>query len=201
MDKRPTVSLAIPIHNMERSAFFLARLFDSLQWQTFKDYEIVISQESGTMAYNSNCAIQRCRGEIVKVLYMDDYFTEQDSLKKMVDAFKGGWLVTGCLHDDGNTLGRHHIPSYNHAIHTGNNTIGSPSVLMFENKDPLLFDGTMNWLLDCDLYKRLYERYGEPTILEEPLVILGVGTHQTTYKLTDEEKQQEVFYSIAKHAR
>ena len=201
MDTKPAkVSIALPVHHMDNAAFFLRRLFQSLERQTFRDYEICISQESGTMAQNTNAAIKKCRGEIVKVLYMDDYLSKHDSLELMVNSFSGGWLVTGCLHDDGYLVGGAHVPRYSGDIHTGNNTIGSPSVLMFENKDPLLFDETMNWLLDCDLYKRLHERYGPPTILEEPLVTLGIGLHQTTYKLTNEEKQREVSYSIAKHS-
>ena len=185
---------------MDNGPFFISRLIHSLETQTFTDFDVKFTDEEGTMAMNTNAAIRRCKGQIVKVLYMDDYLTSPDSLQKMVDAFNGGWLVTGCVHDDGTTIGNPHIPSYNDQIHTGANTIGSPSVLMFANDQPLLFDERMNWLLDCDLYKRLYARYGPPTIVPEPLVTIGIGPHQTTYKLSDEQKEQEVFYSIAKHS-
>lgn len=194
----PKVSIVIPIHWFDGWQFFLMRCLESIERQTFTDYEVIITK-AGSMAVNSNRAIQCARGEIVKVLYVDDYLTQKDSLQKMVDAFTGGWLVTGCLHDDDGRIGNLHVPKYNDQIHTGNNTIGSPSVLMFENKNPLLFDENMSWTLDCDLYKRLFNRYGAPITLNDPLVTLGIGGHQTTYKLTDEEKAREVDYSIKKH--
>lgn len=186
---------------MPNAAFFLRRLFHSLEIQTFQDYEIVVTKETGSMAVNTNAAIKKSNGRLVKILYMDDYLSKPDSLEQMVARFNGGWLVTGCDHDNGETIGNPHIPSYNHEIHTGKNTIGSPSVLMFENDKPLLFDEFLSWTLDCDYYKRLYERYGPPTILEEPLVTLGIGTHQTTHRLTQDQKDREVYYTIAKHRK
>ena len=199
METRPKVSCAIPIHNMENAAFFLRRLMQSLERQTFKDFEIVITKEDGTMAQNTNAAIKKCKGELIKILYMDDYLAHESALENMVESFKSGWLATGCIHDNGAHLFNTHYPAYNDEIHLGKNTIGSPSVIMIENKEPLLFDETMNWLLDCDYYKRLHARYGKPTLLQNVDVVIGVGKHQTTHKLTDEEKLSEHDYLNQKY--
>lgn len=196
----PKISIAIPIHNMENAAFFLRRLMASLEIQTYKNFEIVITKEPGTMAQNTNAAIKKSEGDLIKILYMDDYLAHPDSLKLMVENFKEGWLATGCLHDDGQRIGNPHYPQYSEDIHTGNNTIGSPSVIMIENDQPLLFDEHMNWLLDCDYYKRLHERYGEPTLLFDYSVIIGVGSHQTTHKLSEEDKTGELHHLIAKYS-
>lgn len=170
----------------------------SIEKQTYKDYEIVIT-ENGKMAENTNSAIKKAKGDIIKILFMDDYFNHENALKNIVENFKGGWLVTGCVHNGGGENYNPHLPSYNDMIHTGQNTIGSPSVLSFENNEPLLFDEEMSWLLDCDLYKRLYERYGEPTILNDLNVTIGVGDHQMTHLLTEEEKLSEHYYLNEKY--
>lgn len=184
---------------MQNAAFFLERLMASLRIQTFQDFEIVITKD-GKMAENTNAAIKKAKGEIVKIMYLDDYLVYPDSLQIMVDDFKGGWLATGCLHDDGTGLFNHHIPTWNDRINEGANTIGSPSVIMIENDNPIMFDETMSWLLDCDYYKRLYERYGLPTLIDAPLVAIGVHPGQMTNILTDDQKLAEHKYINKKYA-
>ena len=192
------LSIAVPTHNMENAAGFLRRLMQSLEKQTFQDFEIVITKD-GKMAENTNAAIKKCKGEIIKIMYMDDYFAHENSLQNTVQGFKGGWLATGCLHDSGNSeLDRPHLPHYN-GIPNNSNTIGSPSVIAFENSDsPILFDEQMTWVLDLDYYKRLFEKYGEPTVLDTYDIAIGTGGHQMTYKLTDEERKNEELYFLEK---
>ena len=184
------LSIAIPFHWMENWPFFLTRCLKSIEEQSFKDYEIIV-MKVGSMPVTSNAVIKGCKGEIIKILYVDDYFSHQDALKNIVEAFSGNWLVTGCEHDDGQQRFNQHLPLWNDEVPNGKNTIGSPSVLAFENNEPLLFDERLSWLLDCQLYGRLYKRYGVPTILNDINVVIGLGSHQMTHKLTDEEKEAE----------
>lgn len=181
---------------MENGEFFLNRLKESLDKQTFRDFELVITKE-GKMAENTNAAIRKSKGELIKILYMDDYLAHPDALQMISDAFEGEWLVTGCAHDPGTHT---HYPVYNDRIHEGINTIGSPSVLTLKNDDPLLFDESLTWLLDCDLYKRLYEKHGTPTILNDINVVIGVGGHQTTHLLSEDIKVAEHDYLENKYA-
>ena len=183
------LSIATPIYDMPNGDFFLGRLEKSLEEQTFTDFELVVTKE-GRMAENTNAAIKKSKGEIVKVLYQDDYLAHKDSLKNIVEAFTSGWLVTGCEHDNGHHFNPH-LPEWNDEVPNGKNTIGSPSVLAFENNEPLLFDERLSWLLDCELYGRLYKRYGMPTILNDINITIGLHAGQMTHKLTDEEKQAE----------
>lgn len=192
------ISLCVPIHEMKDKMFFLNRLWSSIDKQTFKDFEVVMTEE-GKMAENTNAAIKRAKGEIIKILYMDDYLADENALQRIVEAFRGGWLVTGCLHDDREKKFNPHYPTFR--PEDTDNFIGSPSVLAFENKDPLLFDEMMTWLLDFDLYKRLYKRYGMPTILNDLNVIIGIGPHQTTHLLSDEIKLQEKKYTQKKYGK
>jgi glycosyltransferase involved in cell wall biosynthesis len=208
----PRISIAIPTHNMPDKDFFLKRCLDSIEIQTFRDYEIVIT-EDGKMAENTNSAISKAKGEIIKILFMDDFFAHEKALENIVNSFEGGWLATGCVHarNDGITYNPH-FPSYNHAMHTGINSIGSPSVVAFENwnykpsksKSPSasipIFDTALSYLLDCDLYKRLYERYGEPTLLNDMSVVICIHGNQTSNVLTDAEKQEEFEYMKQKYS-
>ena len=200
--RNPTISIVIPIHDMPNGSFFLWRLIQSIVTQTYKDYEIVIVQD-GLMAENTNAGIRKANGELVKILYLDDYFAHENALKDIVESFMENdtWLVTGCLHQSGiEPPHSYHEPKYTDDIYTGNNCIGSPSVLTFRRGGTEYFDTQLSWLLDCDLYKRLHDKYGLPTILNSPNVVIGLHQGQTSNLLSDEDKKKEQDYLIEKYA-
>lgn len=186
------ISIAVPVHNMQNRRFFIDRLEKSLEEQTFQDFEVVVT-EDGKMAENTNSAIKKSKGEIIKVLYMDDYLAHKDALKNLAEAEPFDWLATGCDHDFNGQKHNPHLPSFE-GILKGINTIGSPSVVAFRNDKPLLFDEKLSWLLDVDLYQRLYLKYGPPKLLDTIDTTIGIHEGQMTNILTDEEKQQEVDY-------
>ncbi|MEK6878614.1 MAG: glycosyltransferase family A protein [Nanoarchaeota archaeon] len=197
------ISVVIPIHNMQNLDFFLGRLMQSLQIQTYRDFEIVITKD-GKMAENTNAGIKKATGEIIKIMYADDYLAHPDSLKNIAENFKGGWLATGCIHDwgDGELINPHEA-RIDGILKSSSftNTIGSPSVIAVENKDPLLFDENMTWVLDIDYYDRLYKRYGLPTILDSYDVVMGCGDHQITHIMSEEDKKKEEKYFINKYGK
>lgn len=191
------VSLIIPYHDMENGAFFLKRAIDSVMSQSFKDHEIILTKE-GRMAENTNAGIKKANGDIIKILYMDDYLYHKDSLAEIAANFKGGWMATACIHDDGEVIANVHNPFWNQSVPKGVNTIGSPSVIAFENNDPELFNEELDWVLDCELYGRLFKRYGPPTILHDVNVAMGIHSGQMTRVLTDDQKHKEVNYLLKK---
>lgn len=191
------ISVAVPVYDMENGEFFLNRLKKSLDEQIFRDFELVITEQGG-MAENTNNAIKASKGELVKILYMDDYLAHPNALQEISDNFIGEWLVTGCAHDPGT---HSHYPAYNDDIYLGVNTIGSPSVLTMRRESALLFDEKLTWLLDCDLYRRLYEKYGEPTILNDINVMIGIHAGQSTHLIPDTIKSDEHEYLIEKYDR
>lgn len=182
---------------MDNWQFFLNRCLESIERQSFKNYEVVLINHSN-MPITSNRAIESCTGEIVKVLYMDDYLAHENSLKNIVDAYPFSWLVTACDHDVNGVRINPHQASFD-GIEQNTNTIGSPSVLAFK-KDchPTLFDEQLSWVLDTDLYKRLNARYGKPKVLEDVNVTIGVHDGQMTNILSSEEKEIEQNYLINK---
>ncbi len=201
----PKVSIVIPFHWMKNWQFFLTRCLESIENQSFKDYEVILTKV-GSMPVTTNRVIQEAKGELIKVLYMDDYLVHGSSLEKIVEAFdyrhinfKGEkpveWLITAT--DDNEN------PHWTDDIETGNNKLGSPSALVFRNhfESNLLFDENMSWLLDCDYYKRMYEKYGEPLIWNTIAVRIGKGDHQMTHILTNEQKLAEHEYIKEKYGK
>ncbi len=197
------ISICIPIYEMHgRGEEMLRRCLNSIAKQTFKDYEVVVSNNSAGdwayllcneyakvryiynpirgMAINTNNAMKKAKGELIKVLYQDDYFAHENALQEIVDKFKPEdvWMITACSNN----------PAPFYSI---NNTLGSPSVLTMRNKLDMWFDESLTWVLDLDLYKRLYKKYGEPKILLDVNVVIGLGPHQVTNNLSLETKINE----------
>lgn len=196
MDKsiRPKVSIVVPYHDMENAEFFLKRNIDSIMSQTYTNYEIVLTKE-GKMAENTNAGIRKARGELIKILYLDDYFAHENALQDIVDNFTGYWMITA--------TNNNHNPYYTEDIETGNNRLGSPSALTMRNENRIFFDEQMTWLLDCDYYKRMYQLWGLPDILKvigrKENVVIGEGPHQMTHILTEEQKDSEFTYMQQKY--
>lgn len=221
------ITIAIPTHEMENREFFLRRSLDMLAKQTFKDFDIVISDNSNDkvlrdiayleypdldtmwyfnpkkgMAKNTNSAIKKSKGDLIKILYLDDYLFSENSLKEIVDNFSDAcdWLITGCLHDSGDAKPLNpHYPSFERQ--DSDNYVGSPSVLTIKRGLKIYFDEKMTWLLDLDFYKRLYDKTGPPAFLHKLNVVIGIGKHQMTQILSDELKNNEREYINKKYVK
>ena len=189
--ENPRISIIVPTADVEGKEF-LPRCLDSIEIQNYRNYEVLVMNE-GRVAYNMNQGIKKATGDIIKILCHDDYFNGPYSLEEIASAWKGGWLVSGCIHHrgDGNLV-MSHTPGWNDHIHRGFNTIGGLSVLAFENKAPLFFTEGLDWVVDVDFYKRAFQRYGLPRFLVTDNVVIGYGPHQTTFKLTEEQRRKEV---------
>jgi len=194
----------------------LERNLDMLEKQIFRDFDVVITDNSAEdkleelckkyksldikyfrnsrkgISANTNEAIRRSTGELIKILYQDDYLVSEYSLKEIADTFKGHWLVTACEHDSGGNKYNAHYPMYSEDIHFGNNTIGSPSVLTIKNDKPMLFDENLGWLLDCEYYKRMYDKYGEPAILDSINVCIGIHEGQVSNLIDETYKRKDL---------
>lgn len=204
--KQPKISIAVPSYEMHgRGLEFLKRNFDSLLTQTFKDFEVVVTDDSPDdkirnfcrycndldiqysrsplergMARNTNNAIKNAKGELIKILYQDDYLAHPNVLREIIDNFIDNinWLVTPANNNP-------------HPYYSEVNTIGSPSVLTIRNDNPILFNEDLKWVLDLDYYKQLFVKFGEPRVLQNVGIIMGIGDHQETAHLSEEIKRKE----------
>lgn len=229
MNKLPLLSVAIPTYEAKGfGVIYLEKNFRILQDQTFKDFEIIISDNSKTdaildltkmyadkldikyfkndrigMSKNTNFAIQKSNGKYIKILYQDDFLYSRHSLSDIAKETSNDfdWLVTACEHsNDGETFYRSFYPKYHHDIHLGNNTISSPSVLTIKNReDKLFFDENITWLMDVDYYKMCYKKYGNPCILNTINVVNRTAASQTSSSISQEQIQAETRYTYLKH--
>tara|TARA_Y100000593_G_C4322258_1_gene344536 strand:+ start:9526 stop:10212 length:687 start_codon:yes stop_codon:yes gene_type:complete len=226
------ISIAIPAYESKgRAAEFARFQMESFTRQTYKDFEIVISDHSkdnvikdvceqyrdrlnirhvfneegrGLSSYNINNAMKHCSGEIIKFLWFDDMLWDKNSLLYTKEAFteETNWLVSACQHtrDDGKSFYRTFYPRYNNQIHLGNNTISGPSVLSIRNDpDKIYFDDRMIWLMDCDYYKRLYLKYGQPAILNKITVVNRDHPDQLTHVMDPQIKKDEYKMMVEKY--
>ena len=201
---KPRFSICIPVWEQHGFGLqYLKDLIHSIQIQTFQDWEIVVSdhsqnddisdylftiykQDRGGVKYvrnlsdygngvvNLNQALQRAEGEIIKIMFQDDFMFDRRCLEKFDEAFKyknNKWAVCGCNHTrDGVNFERPMVPSWNDKLLEGVNTISSPSVLAFRNENIELFDDNLTMLMDVEYYYRMDKRYGLPVMIEDCLV-------------------------------
>lgn len=202
------ISICIPTYEMNgKGVEYLEYSLNILYQQTYKDFDIVISDHSkaddiqnlcerwnsvldinyvrneykrGNSSANANNAIKNAKGELIKILFQDDFLYNEYSLETQLKYFNSGWLVTACCHYDGEKIYNPFYPRYHDEIQYGYNTISSPSVLMFENNDILEFDENLISLMDVDYYKRLYDRYNIPNICNDICVVNRIHPDSVT---------------------
>lgn len=153
-------------------------------------------RDKGCSSCNFNNALAQCRGDLIKVLMQDDYLCDPASIEKIVRTFEDSnvkWLLNGSCHGTHvETPVGSMIPNYDdRLVVRGLNTIGGPSVLTFRKECVQPFDETLIWMMDCDYYKRLFDKYGPPTILAESLVFITRHKDQISSWLDETTKRTE----------
>lgn len=222
-------SIIIPTWEQHgKGTFFLNQLLTSIKEQTFTDFEVIISDHSkdteiknlsrtfsslnivyitnssnrGNSPANLNTGLSYAKGEIIKIMFQDDFFIDKDALSMIDKSFKETshkWLINGsCITEDSKHFTNHMIPEFTSALLEGNNRIGSPSVLSFVNENIIFFDEKLVMLMDCDYYYSLYRKYGTPCILESCLVANTSHPHQIS-KMYDRDLQLEINLIKIKH--
>lgn len=111
-----------------RGNVYLKESFDILTMQTFKDFDVIISDHSkndfveklckeysdrldityiknehkhGSSSANINNAIKNAKGRLIKILFQDDFLYSNNSLQEIIDTFnlsKDRWMITACEH-------------------------------------------------------------------------------------------------------
>jgi glycosyltransferase involved in cell wall biosynthesis len=225
------VSICIPTWEQYGKGFeFLKKNFDTILNQTYKNFNVIVSDHSkddhikslcdlyshkfeikyfknenllGNGPANTNNAIKNSDGEIIKIIFQDDFFYSENSLELITKEFEKNdcnWLVNGCNHtyDDGKTFVDFMVPRWNEKIPLGINTISSPSVLSFKNVDVCLFDEKLTMLMDCEMYYQLYIKYGLPKIIEDYLITNRLHDHQIS-RLYNQSIESEINYIKIKY--
>lgn len=163
-----------------------------------------IKEGRGSPTVNTNCSIKYSSGDIIKLLCQDDYLFSDTSIEKIVRCFDNpevNWIASSYVHtQDRTNLFNRHIPRYNPRIYL-ENTIGTPSCIAIRNlKDLPLFDERLIYQYDCDWYKRICDKIGEPYILEDVTMINFLWHGSVTNTLaTSDIREKEYDYVKTKH--
>ena len=125
--KKGLISIAVPTHTMGgENLKMLTQMLDSIKRQTYKKYEVIVSDQSEgnelkklckeykadmkikwldnrqgmrASSANINNAIREAKGEYIKPLFLDDLLYSDYALEMMIDGVKKHkWLACGCLH-------------------------------------------------------------------------------------------------------
>ena len=218
-------SIAIPTwESYGKGGEFIDDLLRTIEIQTFQDFEVCISDHSETddvldvvktfenkfnIVYsknaenrgngpaNTNKAIDMCSGDIIKVMFQDDFFYDDEALEKIVNEFDNSdkmWLVNGSNHtqDDGHSFYWELHPTWNDKLLEGVNTISSPSVLSFKKEVVNRFDENLVYFMDCEFYYGMNEKYGQPIFLNDVLVSNRVGEYSVTTNVSHKNRDYYV---------
>jgi len=206
------ISICIPTYEMYgKGVQYLNELLDSIEMQTFKDYEIIVSDHSknndiettcslrnnvkyfrfdkkyGNISANLNNAINQTQGDIIKPMFQDDKFKEDDLqfdfLNYLFCCTDYKWMIYDSLNfGTKNELFIPNNPLDLYELAQGNNTYGCPSAVAWRNCD-LRFDENLIWLMDCDFYVQLIQKYRSPLNVSQP-VLIREHPNQLTHHIT-----------------
>lgn len=228
------ISIAVPTWESHgRGVEFLDDLLRTIEIQHFKDFEVVISDHSdnndlvnkvkefdtkfeikyiknsknrGNSPANLNNAIDNCSGEIVKIMFQDDFFYDDEALEKIYYSLADSekmWLLNGCNHtkDHGNSFYWEFYPKFNPDLLRGVNTISSPSVVSFKNTIENRFDPNIVYFMDVDFYYGMKQKYGDPIFYNDVLISNRVHNDSISNKLINKEEvmKKESEYCFSKY--
>ncbi len=220
----PFFSVAIPTYGYNgRGVEFLEFSLEKLMNQTFKDFEVILSDHStdntiknvydkwasilnikyykneygrGIISPNINNAMRFCKGAWIKVLFQDDFLYDDNSLRIQADILMANpntkWAMTTFYHsNDGFNFYRLFYPHWNDLIWTGNNTMGCPSGMTIKNENLTFFNEGLNWLMDVDYYKRMFDIHGKPLIINDITYVNRTWGERLTDTIGEDLKKRE----------
>ena len=223
-----TMSIAIPTHSFNgRGTEVVEHAFNRMAIQTFKDFEVCISDHSiddniknlcerwkdrldinyfkniedrGNAASNHNKVIKMCSGKLIKFMCSDDLLFDQNSLQIIINNFNDYdlWLFSAYVHSyDRVNYFNYYVPYMNNSIATCN-TLGTPSAITFRNIELPLFDVNLKACFDCDMYWRMIKMYGIPKIIKDVTMINYLWEESGTSTIDRGIFDRETLYILEK---
>ena len=222
MDSNVKFSIVIPAYEYNNLApELLNDLFNSIQEQTYKNYEIIISDHSktdivynfikgfgidviyykndrgiGNSSINMNEGIKKASGDFIKIMHMDDWFCNENTLFLINNAINKEpnkkWGGVGFNHFNSETkiIDRYILPHINPNIRT---LLGCPSVSFFKN-DNNYFDESLIIINDSDMHIRLDKKYGRPIFIDDYCVTIRMSENQVSSQISIEHHNKEIKY-------
>lgn len=145
--------------------------------------------------YNWNKALSYAQGELIKIMFSDDWFTYPDSLEKMIKMLEkepeAGMAFCGCMQvSKKQSYSRKPEEGYVQKLQQDyrylfiSNQIGAPSDILYRRSLGALFDEKSNWASDVFLYMEILKKNPRFVFSEEPLISIGIHENQYTETFT-----------------
>jgi glycosyltransferase involved in cell wall biosynthesis len=100
------VSIIIPYKD-DRG--YLDKAIESIEKQSYKNYEVILSQSDNRVGYNLNRGIEKATGDLIRYLCDDDMLTD-NSLFDTVNRFSGDFIHSNAFNFYENGRVYRHIP-------------------------------------------------------------------------------------------
>lgn len=150
--------------------------------------------------YNWNEALSQAKGEFVKIMFSDDWFTYPDSLEKMVTALEkepeAGLVFCGSMQvSKSKSYSRKPEDGYVEELQKDyrylfiSNQIGAPSDTMYRRDLQVRFDEKSNWASDVFLYMEILKKNPKFVCLEEALISIGIHDNQYTESFSENDSR------------
>jgi glycosyltransferase involved in cell wall biosynthesis len=224
----PKVSICIPAYNQPE---YLSKTLTSVLMQSYTDYEVIITDDSpstivedmvksfdfkGVLKYfhndqplgspkNWNYCISKAKGDYIKIMHHDDWFTNSNSLEAFVKNIEntGADFVfcdAALFFEKRNAKGLH-CPGRDMLLKLKNdpsilffrNFVGGPSIALFKRDDTISFDENLKWLVDVDFYIQYLKKHPAFFHIEEPLLTILTDSNNSVTNSCLNNKAVEVF--------
>ena len=200
----PLVSICIPVYKQTQ---YLKNCIESILIQDFTDYELIFTDDTpddsleifisnllNNKSYfyhrnisslgspqNWNASINKATGKYIKLLHHDDFFTQPNSLRLMIEKMEADdadflFCATDVWHLKTNehrfysvSKKQTNILKYNSNFLFFKNLIGAPSATIHKNIG-LNYDKRFIWLVDVEFYIRFFTSTAKIVNLNKPLI-------------------------------
>ena len=223
------VSICIPVYNQVK---YLKQTIDSVLNQSFTDYEIIITDDylndifinlikkyqlktkiqyyKNAVALGSpenwNEAIRLSKGEYIKIMHHDDYFSDENALYEFVRMLDENpnanfaFSTTNVIEVQ-KSMTRIHSPTNEQIINLKKNPyilffgnfVGPPSSVIHRRMVDIVYDKNLKWVVDFDFYIRSLVFNGSFVFINKPLINNISGDFHNVTLLCHNVKDVEIF--------
>lgn len=204
------VSICIPTYN---NLDLFKRCLNSVLIQTYKDYEIIVSDDSDSdeikyyltglnltsLTYvhnipalgspgNWNRTLDLAKGNYIKILHHDDYFSHEKSLSAFVSALEKRSDAHFAFSYSTIRFKKQNIDFIHKQTRTQikrlekepwflffRNVIGAPSAVFFRNDPAFRFNPAYKWLVDVAFYINYLSVHKNFVVIPDPLITVVDG--------------------------
>ena len=166
--------------------------------------------------FNWNEALSLAEGEYIKIMFSDDWFSQDDSLRKMVELLEDNKSATLAFCGTGQVLVKGEAEELLRKRAASDefikqmkkdyrylflgDEVGAPSATIYRNEH-FRFDEKSSWASDMFLYFDILEKNSVFAWTKEPLINIGEHEEQYTYMFRerDERKYEDYRYMYEKY--